>query len=121
MLTVRQAKGFTGPTLGAKLATSNRRSFTAAQIAQAAAAPSRWTNRGSFDAGEAPGSKTSGVFVGAGVRDIIGPAVTAGKRLERMPGDQLLARATGRGAIVSYTQCVRDQSLARATGADPLC
>ena len=32
-----------------------------------------------------------------------------------MPGDRLLAPATGRGAIVSYTQCVRDRSLARCS------
>ena len=37
-----------------------------------------------------------------------------------MPGDRSRALATGRGAIVSYAQCVRDRSLlARATtGAD---
>ena len=30
-------------------------------------------------------------------------------RLERMPGDRLLALAAGRSATVSYTQCMRDR------------
>ena len=46
-------------------------------------------------------------------------ASDAQARLERMPGDRLLALATGHGAIVSYTQCVRDRPLAPATEADP--
>ena len=36
-----------------------------------------------------------------------------------MTGERLLALATGCGAIVSFTQCVRDRSLAPATEADP--
>ena len=42
-------------------------------------------------------------------------------RLERTPGDRLLAPANGRGAIAPHAQCVRDQSLAAATEAGPLC
>lgn len=41
-------------------------------------------------------------------------------RRERMPGHRLLALATGRGAIISYTQCVRDGLLAPAPEAGPL-
>ena len=39
-------------------------------------------------------------------------------RLERMPSGRSLALATSRCAIGSYTQCVRDRSLAPATKAD---
>ena len=38
--------GFGGPHLGAKIATKNERQFSEAQLAEARAMPSRWTNRG---------------------------------------------------------------------------
>ena len=38
--------GFDGPTLGARLATKAERHFSEAQLAEARAMPSRWTNRG---------------------------------------------------------------------------
>ena len=38
--------GFEGPHLGAKLASRNERHFTEAQLLEARAMPSRWTNRG---------------------------------------------------------------------------
>ena len=44
---VAQAKGFAGPSLGAKLSSRNVRQFSEEQINQARAMPARWTNRGS--------------------------------------------------------------------------
>ena len=38
--------GYDGPTLGAKLATVTKRTFTEAQMAEARAMPARWTNVG---------------------------------------------------------------------------
>ena len=80
---VAQAKGFTGPTLGAKLATSNRRSFTPAQIAEAVATPSRWTNRGSVGASgdtEIIGGQRIRSMSGSGFRGIVGPRENVANR-----------------------------------------
>ena len=43
---VAQAKGFAGPSLGAKLSSRNPRQFSEAQLNEARAMPARWTNRG---------------------------------------------------------------------------
>ena len=39
-----QQLGFEGPTLGAKLATRNERTFSDAQLAEARAMPTRWAS-----------------------------------------------------------------------------
>ena len=69
---VAQQQGFSGPTLGARLATTNRRSFTAEQMAQAKATPSRWTNRGGHE-----GAAASGSDVNTGRREVAGPGKDA--------------------------------------------
>jgi len=48
---IARERGFDGPSLGARLAKKNTRTFTPAQLAEAKAMPARWTNRGnSIDA-----------------------------------------------------------------------
>jgi len=43
---VAQQRGFDGPTLGARLASRNVRTFSQAQLDEAKAMPAKWTNRG---------------------------------------------------------------------------
>ena len=51
---VAQQRGFSGPSLGAKLSTRNARQFSEEQMALAKAMPARWTNRGNSLEGVAP-------------------------------------------------------------------
>ena len=43
---VARQRGFDGPTLGARLASRNVRTFSQAQLDEAKAMPAKWTNRG---------------------------------------------------------------------------
>ena len=51
---VAQQRGFSGPSLGAKLSTRNARQFSEEQMALAKAMPARWTNRGNSLEAAAP-------------------------------------------------------------------
>jgi hypothetical protein len=51
----QRLEGFHGPTLGAKLAEKNERSFTEQQLNEAKAMPARWSNVGkSMPSADAP-------------------------------------------------------------------